>query len=121
MYSMQQIGLSLVAVIAALHFYILYLEMFRWDSAGPRVFGMSREQVPHTRVLAANLGLYNGFLAAGLCWGLSQGDQGVQIQTFFLGCVAVAGVYAAKRVRKTLWVQTVPALMALGCVWWARI
>jgi putative membrane protein len=115
---MQLIGLCLAAVIGVLHFYVMYLEMFRWDSAGPRVFGMRREQVPYTRQLAANLGLYNGFLAAGLCWGLSQGAQGLPVQSFFLGCVAVAGAYAARRVRKTLWVQTVPALLALACLWW---
>jgi putative membrane protein len=117
---MTYLGFILASAIGVLHFYVLYLEMFRWDSAGPRVFGILREQVPHTRKLAANLGLYNGFLAAGLFWGVSQGLAGLPIQTFFLSCVAVAGLYAAKQVRKTFFVQTVPAVAALVCLWWVR-
>lgn len=121
---MTTLGWTLTAAIGLLHFYVLYLEMFRWDSAGPRVFGVAPAQVLATRPIAANLGLYNGFLGAGLCWavalGLSQGAEGLPIAGFFLTCVAVAGLYAARRVRKTLWVQTLPALLALLCLWWGH-
>ena len=108
-----QAGLALSGLIALLHFYILVLEMFRWRTAGPRVFGIAPEWVEPTRFMAANQGLYNGFLAAGLCWGVWLGREGLAIQTFFLTCIAVAGLYAAWRVRKTLWIQTLPAVLAL--------
>jgi putative membrane protein len=114
------LGAILAAGIGVLHFYVLFLEMFRWDTAGPRVFGMTREQVPHTRFLAANLGLYNGFLGGGLLWGVSQGATGLPVLTYFLSCVVIAGLYAARRLRKTFWVQTCPAVLALACLWVGR-
>ena len=110
------------AVIALLHLYILVLEMFLWDKpAGRRAFGMTAEQAQATKTLAANQGLYNGFLAAGLLWGLWWGGtEGVAVQRFFLGCVLVAGLYgAATASRKILWIQAVPAALALLLGWWS--
>lgn len=105
----------LIGIVAAIHVYILVLEMFLWDKpAGRRAFGMTAEFAQQTRTLAANQGLYNGFLAAGLAWGLAQGAGGAQFKAFFLGCVLVAGVYgAATASRKILWVQALPAAVAL--------
>jgi len=104
-----------VGIVAALHVYFLVLEMFLWDKpAGLRAFGQTPEAAAATKVLAANQGLYNGFLAAGLLWGLSQGEAGYGIKLFFLGCVLVAGLYgAATASRKFLFVQAVPALVGL--------
>lgn len=105
----------LIALIAALHVYILILEMFFWDKpAGMRAFGLTPEFARATRVLAANQGLYNGFLAAGLIVGLLMGPAGHAFKLFFLICIAIAGlVGAATSSRKILFVQTVPALVAL--------
>lgn len=111
------LGWGLTGLISLLHFYILVLEMFRWDSAGPRVFGVQPQALPYTRWMAANQGLYNGFLAAGLAWGVWLGVEGRAVQTYFLACVAVAGLYAGMRIRKTLWIQTAPALLALALLW----
>ncbi len=106
----------LVALVAALHLYILVLEMFLWTApAGRRAFGTEPGFAEQTRVLAANQGLYNGFLVAGLVWGLVA--QRTDVLVFFLVCVAVAGVYGAATVsRKIVLVQTVPALLALGAL-----
>lgn len=104
------------ALVALLHLYILVLEMFLWDQpAGRRAFGTTAEQAQTTKVMAANQGLYNGFLAVGLLWGLRLGAaEGMAIQRFFLGCVLVAGLYgAATASRKILWVQAAPAALAL--------
>jgi putative membrane protein len=111
----------LVALIALLHIYILVLEMFLWDKpAGLRAFGQTREAAAASRVLAANQGLYNGFLAAGLFWGLSLGAAGTGIKVFFLCCVLVAGLYgAATASRRILFVQAVPAAIALALVFLA--
>ena len=111
----------LVALIALLHIYILVLEMFLWDKpAGLRAFGQTREAATASRVLAANQGLYNGFLAAGLFWGLSLGAAGTGIKVFFLCCVLVAGLYgAATASRRILFVQAVPAAIALALVFLA--
>ena len=108
-----------VLAIAALHVYILVLEMFLWT--GPRArgaFGTTAEFAAETKTLAANQGLYNGFLAAGLIWGaVSRDPVGFQAKLFFLACVAVAGVYGALTAsRRILFVQTVPALIALALV-----
>ncbi|MCM5680587.1 DUF1304 domain-containing protein [Schlegelella sp. S2-27] len=107
----------LVGVVALLHLYFLVLEMFLWDTPfGRRSFGMSAEQSAATKVLAANQGLYNGFLAAGLAWGLWLED-GRAVLLFFLGCVIVAGVFgAATASRKILWVQALPAALAMAAV-----
>jgi putative membrane protein len=101
-----------VVVIAALHFWFLALEMFLWDKPiGLRTFGMSAEEAALTKPLAMNQGLYNGFLAAGLLWGLVAGDA---VTIFFLGCVIVAGVFGALTAsRQILWVQAVPGVIAL--------
>ena len=108
----------LVGLVAAIHLYILVLEMFLWDTPyGRKVFGNSREFATASKVLAANQGLYNGFLAAGLIWGLSLGPAGHAVQLFFLGCVVVAGLYGAMSVGiKILFVQAVPAALAAAAV-----
>ncbi|MFT3813143.1 MAG: DUF1304 domain-containing protein [Acidovorax sp.] len=107
-----------VALIALLHVYILVLEMFLWDKpAGLRAFGLTPEMATATKTLAANQGLYNGFLAAGLFWGLWLGDAGRPVQVFFLLCVLVAGLFgAATASRKILFVQVIPALIGLALV-----
>ncbi len=104
-----------VGLVAVLHLYFLVLEMFLWDKpAGLRAFGQTLEAAKASKVLAANQGLYNGFLAAGLVWGLSLGAAGDPIKIFFLGCVIVAGVYGALTAnRKILWIQAMPAAIGL--------
>jgi putative membrane protein len=105
----------LVALVALLHVYFLVLEMFLWNTPyGRRTFQLTAEFSAASKVLAANQGLYNGFLAAGLFWGLSLGSDGVAIETFFLSCVIVAGVYGGYSVnRKIFFVQAIPAVIAL--------
>jgi len=105
----------MVGLVALLHAYFLVLEMFLWDTPrGRRVFGTTPEYAAASKTLAANQGLYNGFLAAGLIWGLFAGDP---VKIFFLACVIVAGVYGATTVNlKILWVQAVPAVIALALV-----
>ncbi|MEW2294786.1 DUF1304 domain-containing protein [Streptomyces sp. NPDC006743] len=120
---MSIIANAVVLLIAALHCCILVLEMFLWT--GPRAraaFGTTAAFASETKALAANQGLYNGFLAAGLVWGaVASGPVGFQAKVFFLTCVAVAGVYgAATAARKILFVQTVPALTGLALVLAAR-
>ena len=108
---------ALVALVAALHVYFLVLEMFFWTKPlGLRTFRHSLEKATDSAVLAANQGLYNGFLAAGLVWGLLQGVPAfaLQIKIFFLVCVIVAGIYGAVTVsRRILYVQALPAAIAL--------
>jgi putative membrane protein len=108
-----------IALIALLHVYILVLEMFLWDKpAGLRAFGNTPAAAAATKVLAANQGLYNGFLAAGLFWGLSLGAAGTSIKVFFLCCVLVAGLYgAATASRKILFIQAIPAAIGLALIW----
>lgn len=110
-----------VALIALVHVYILVLEMFLWDKpAGLRAFGQTKEVATASKVLAANQGLYNGFLAAGLFWGLSRGADGVAIQLFFLGCILIAGLFgAATANRKILFIQAVPAVIGMILVLFA--
>ena len=105
----------IVALVALLHIYFLVLEMFLWDKPlGLKTFRMTPEKAQMTKVLAANQGLYNGFLAAGLLWGLSQGVDGNSIKIFFLLCVLVAGLYGAATVgRKILFIQALPAAIGL--------
>ena len=107
-----------VTLIALLHVYILVLEMFLWTTPrGRKAFGNSAEKAEMTKVLAANQGLYNGFLAAGLFWGLSLGAGGNPIQIFFLLCVIVAGLYGGFTAsRRIIFVQAIPAAIALGLV-----
>jgi putative membrane protein len=104
----------LVGVVIAIHLYIVVLEMLLWDKPfGRRVFGNSAEFARASKVLAANQGLYNGFLAAGLVWGLALGAAGQPVQLFFLGCVIVAGLFGAATVGiKILFVQAIPAALA---------
>jgi putative membrane protein len=108
----------ITALVALLHIYFLVLEMFLWDKpAGRKAFGLTLEQAQSTKVLAANQGLYNGFLAAGLIWGIGLGDAGTHIKIFFLGCVVVAGVYgAATASKKILFIQALPAAIGLALV-----
>jgi putative membrane protein len=112
----------LVALVAVLHAYFLVLEMFLWTRPyGLKTFGNTPEQAESTKVLAANQGLYNGFLAAGLVWGLNLGPEGLRIKVFFLACVVVAGLFGAMTVsRKIFFVQALPALLALAALWWWR-
>lgn len=115
------IGSILTGVIALIHIYILILEMFLWDKPqGMKAFGTTPAFAAESKTLAANQGLYNGFLAAGLIWGIWLGEAGDPIKIFFLLCVAVAGVFGAVTVgRKILFVQTIPAVIALIGVWLA--
>jgi putative membrane protein len=107
-----------VGLVALLHVYILVLEMFLWDKPrGLRAFGQTLEAARASKVLAANQGLYNGFLAAGLFWGLTLGSSGTAVKVFFLCCVLVAGLYgAATASRRILFVQAVPAALGLALV-----
>ena len=112
-----------VGIVALLHVYFLVLEMFLWTTAsGRRIFGLDADFAKKSKPLAANQGLYNGFLAAGLIWGLlAGGSVGFQAKVFFLACVVVAGVYGAVTVnRRILYVQAVPAAVGLTLVLLAR-
>ncbi|MGI4873003.1 MAG: DUF1304 domain-containing protein [Janthinobacterium lividum] len=114
---------ALIALVALIHLYILWLEMFGWTTRGPKVFkSLPADLFVPTKTLAANQGLYNGFLAAGLVWALFITDPAWHrnVGSFFLGCVAVAGLYGAATVgRRILFVQTVPAGLALVALWLA--
>mgnify|MGYP003498882834 FL=1 len=107
-----------VALVALLHLYFLVLEMFFWDKPlGRRAFGLTPEFAKASKGLAANQGLYNGFLVAGLFWGIWLGAAGGPVKIFFLGCVIVAGVFGALTAsRKILWVQALPGAVALTLV-----
>jgi putative membrane protein len=113
----------LVSLVAALHVYFLVLEMFLWTKPlGLKTFRNTPEKAADSAVLAANQGLYNGFLAAGLVWGLVQGvpSFAFQIKVFFLLCVIIAGVYGAATVsRRILYVQAAPGAVALILLWLA--
>lgn len=112
---MHTIATVATGLVAVLHVYILYLEMFLWDTPkGRKAFGLTAEFSAASKVLAANQGLYNGFLAAGLIWGIWLGVAGDAIKLFFLGCVLVAGVFgAATASKRILFVQALPAAIAL--------
>ncbi|NTJ42361.1 DUF1304 domain-containing protein [Agrobacterium larrymoorei] len=112
------IGNILAELIAALHIYILILQMVLWDKpAGRRAFGLSPDFAKASKVLAANQGLYNGFLAAGLIFGLYQGEQGKTFVIFFLACILVAGIFGGITAsRKIVFIQALPALLALAAV-----
>jgi putative membrane protein len=107
-----------VALMALLHAYILVLEMFLWTTPrGRRAFGLTPEFAAASKALAANQGLYNGFLAAGLAWGLLLGPAGYGVKLFFLGCILVAGLYGGATVgRKILFIQAIPAAVAIALV-----
>jgi putative membrane protein len=109
---------ALFALVAALHVWFLVLEMVLWEKPlGRKTFGQTREQAAQTAVLAKNQGLYNGFLAAGLAWGLFEGHtvEGMHIRLFFGGCVVVAGAYGAFSTgkRTIVFIQALPALLAM--------
>jgi putative membrane protein len=122
---MQILASALVALVALAHTYFLVLEMFLWQKPlGLKTFAMTPERAEITAVLAKNQGLYNGFLVAGLVWGLVLVATGApharQVETFFLLCVVVAGAYGAATVSpRIFFVQAVPALLALAAVWLA--
>jgi len=109
----------LTGLVALIHVYILVLEMFLWDTPrGRKAFGTTEAFARESKVLAANQGLYNGFLAAGLIWGIWLGEAGDPVKIFFLLCVAVAGIYGALTVgTRILLIQTLPAAVALLAVW----
>jgi putative membrane protein len=113
---MKFLGIALVLLVALEHLYFLSLEMFLWTRPkGLRIFGNTAEKAEASKVLAANQGLYNGFLATGLVWGLVYpGAAGVHIQMFFLGCVVVAGIYGGLTVKmRIMYLQAGPALLGL--------
>lgn len=110
----------LIGIIALLHLYIMYFEMFAWETKGRKVFrNFPKELFSQTKVMAANQGLYNGFLAAGLIWTffISNAEWNKNVSLFFLACVAVAGIYGAMTAdKKILFVQTVPSVIAIGLI-----
>jgi putative membrane protein len=115
---MQTLADATVALVAFLHLYFLVLEMFLWTRpSGLKAFGLTPEFAKATQALAANQGLYNGFIAAGLVWGLVLGGAGTAIKIFLLACVVVAGVFGGFTAsRKILWVQAFPGIIALALV-----
>lgn len=110
-------AIIIIGLVALLHLYFLWLEMFAWETRGPKVFrGFPKELFPQTKTLAANQGLYNGFLAAGLIWTFFISDPiwKDNVALFFLGCVAVAGIYGALTAdKKIFFVQALPALVGI--------
>ncbi len=118
---MNTIAQILIAVVAVEHLYILWMEMFAWESVGKKVFkgALAPDMFKPTKTLAANQGLYNGFLAAGLAWTFFISDEAwkLNVSIFFLSCVAVAGIYGALTAsRKIFFVQALPALITLAFV-----
>ena len=116
---MNMISTVLIALVALLHLYFLWMEMFAWETAGKRAFGkgFSDQFFKDTKTLAGNQGLYNGFLAAGLVWSLLISDPlwSKNVAVFFLGCVLVAGVYGGFTAgKKILYIQALPAALALA-------
>ena len=112
---MTTLSTVLIALVALLHAYFLVLEMFLWNKPlGRKTFRTTEEFAQASKGLAANQGLYNGFLAAGLLWGLTLGAERYAITLFFLGCVVVAGLFGAATVnRRILYIQALPAALAL--------
>jgi putative membrane protein len=112
----------LVVIVAVQHLGFLVLEMFLWTTPlGMRIFGLTPELAEGSAALAANQGLYNGFLSAGLLWSLTRWRDASSLQVFFLGCVIVAGVFGALTAKPSiLFVQAAPALLALALVVAAR-
>lgn len=112
------IAALLICLVALIHVYIVILEMLWWDTPrGHKAFGLTPEFAARSKVLAANQGLYNGFLVAGLTWGLWLGAEGFAIKLFFLGCVLVAGLFgAATASRKILYIQALPAALAIAAL-----
>jgi putative membrane protein len=119
---MATVALVLIALVALLHVYFMVLEMFYWDKPlGLKAFGNTQQAATATKVLAANQGLYNGFLAAGLVVGLVMGETGFAFKLFFLICVLIAGLYGgATASKKILYVQALPAALALIALWLSK-
>ena len=115
---MLTITTAIIGFIAVIHVYFMVLEMFFWDKPlGLKVFGQTKEAAAASKVLAANQGLYNGFLAAGLFWGMYLGNAGGAIKIFFLVCVLLAGLFGGMTAnRKILFVQALPAAIALALI-----
>jgi putative membrane protein len=111
---------TMILLVAFLHLAFLVLEMFLWEkSLGRRVFRQTAERAAITRLLAVNQGLYNGFLAAGLVWGVMLGSEGESIKIFFLSCVIIAGIVGAITVNSGIfWIQAAPAVLGLALVLW---
>lgn len=115
---MSIIAIILISIVIAFHIGFMILEMYLWDrETGRKIFGLTKDFATQSRSLAMNQGLYNGFLAAGLTWGLISESAGAPVLIFFLFCIIVAGIFGAITVSKTiLFVQTIPALLALLAV-----
>lgn len=117
---MEFLSKALVGFVAVEHLYFLYLEMFLWTKPkGMKIFGTTPEQAEGSKVMAANQGLYNGFLSAGLIWGLAHPivEIGIQVQVFFLACVIVAGIYGGLTAKRSIiLVQGLPAVIALSSI-----
>ena len=113
---MKTIQTLLIALVAFLHLYFMILEMFYWTKPkGLKAFGLTKEFAEQSKVLAANQGLYNGFLTAGLVWSLINKNFSYQIAVFFLSCVIIAGIYGAYSTTKSklFYIQSVPAILAI--------
>ena len=116
---MRYLQLFLIAFVAIEHIYFMILEMFFWTKPkGLKAFGMSKENADNSKVLAANQGLYNGFLSAGLIWSLIDTNYSNEIAIFFLACVIIAGIYGAYSTKKIklFYFQSIPAILALALV-----
>jgi len=115
MHSVSKIG---IVIVALLHIYFLWLEMFAWTTKAPKVFkSFPKDLFPKTKAMAANQGLYNGFLAAGLLWSLviQTPYWQINIALFFLCCISIAGLYGGYSVsKKIIYVQTIPALLTIA-------
>ena len=113
---MQTLSIVIIILVIILHIYFLVLEMFLWDKPyGRKAFGLSADFATQSKALAANQGLYNGFLAAGLIWGLYLGESDFSIKVFFLSCIIIAGIFGGMTVsKKIMFVQAIPAAIALA-------
>jgi len=113
---MKFLQIFLIALVALEHIYFMVLEMFLWTKPkGLKVFGLTKEKAENSKVLAANQGLYNGFLSAGLIWALIDKNYSNQIAIFFLSCVTIAGIFGAYSThkRKLFYIQSIPAILAI--------
>jgi len=113
---MHYIANILIACVALLHIAFMVLEMFLWNKPqGRKIFGLTAEFAERSATLAANQGLYNGFLAAGLIWSLTAAKAAFELKIFFLSCVIIAGIYGAMTVKRSIfWIQGFPAILALA-------
>jgi putative membrane protein len=119
---MKTLATALIVLVLASHLGFMILEMFFWTSPyAVKTFNLTQEFAQASKAMAANQGLYNGFLAAGLFWALLKGDEGFALKVFFLGCVIVAGIFGALTVKTSiLFVQALPAALALSALFAAR-